>query len=101
MSGGSYDYAYQKVDDFAYRLEERNSPLYQSFAKHLHLVAKAMHDIEWVESEDYAVGDDTESIKAVLTPTDVIAGLASSEKQLTEWLDIVRELQTHNGNKDV
>ena len=50
MSGGSYDYAYLKVVDMAESLSSKNnSPLRRAFGKHLKLVAKAMHDIEWVE----------------------------------------------------
>lgn len=35
------------------------------FAKLLRAVAKAAHDIEWVDSGDYGPGDEVESIRAV------------------------------------
>lgn len=67
MSGGSYDYAYRYVDDFADKLERvAATKLHLDFVKHVRKVAKAMHDIEWVESCDYGEGDDIEAIKAVL-----------------------------------
>jgi hypothetical protein len=69
MSGGSWDYAYKTVESFANRLlaESREidrelDPLRGEFAKHLLDVAKAMHDIEWVDSADKAAGDEREAI---------------------------------------
>ena len=55
MSGGSYDYAYRDMDGFIRDLDRRaNTPLRKAFVKHLAKVAKAMHDIEWVDSGDYS-----------------------------------------------
>lgn len=66
MSGGSYDYLCHKVEEMADSLEKVNSdPRRTSFQKLLILVAKAMHDIEWVDSCDYGPGDDHASIDAV------------------------------------
>lgn len=66
MSGGSYNYAYLRVEDFEDELtESKESPQRMIFAKLLVLVAKAMHDIEWVDSCDYASGDENEAIDAV------------------------------------
>lgn len=62
MSGGSYDYAYQKVEDMASSLSEQRSPLRRAFGAHLKLVAKAMHDIEWADSCDYKKGDERPAI---------------------------------------
>jgi hypothetical protein len=74
MSGGSYNYTCYKVDDFASSLEHgsRGNPLRIAFAAHLRLVAKAMHDIEWVDSGDYGTGDDEAALRAVLHPADEI-----------------------------
>jgi hypothetical protein len=66
MSGGRYDYAYQKVEDMAEQLAESKSPLRRAFAKHLMLVSKAMHDVEWVDSGDYGEGDDAKAIELAL-----------------------------------
>lgn len=68
MSGGSYDYIYRNIEDVADRLSDKNhSPLRRAFAKHLKLVAEAMHDIEWVDSGDYGTGDDVKAIEAVFS----------------------------------
>lgn len=74
MSGGSHNYAYSHAQDFAesleadaQKLEDPNTdPLRIAFAAHLRLVAKAMHDIEWVDSFDKAKGDEHAAIRAVL-----------------------------------
>lgn len=74
MSGGSYDYAYFKIDHLADSIESRanGNPLRVAFAKHLRLVAKAAHDIEWVDSGDYGGGDEEAAIRAVLHPAEEI-----------------------------
>lgn len=69
MSGGSMNYFYQKFDYDA-RFTE-NTPLRKAFAEHLTLVAKALHDIEWVDSADYSGGDENEAIRACLGTNEV------------------------------
>jgi len=64
MSGGSMNYLFSKLEyeaDF-----ETDTPERIAFAEHLKLVAKALHDIEWVDSCDYGVGDENEAIRACL-----------------------------------
>lgn len=71
MSGGSYDYLYSKIEDAACEVNSRGrtrGPLRAAFAKHLVLVAEAMHQIEWVDSCDSAPGDEDEAIRACLAP---------------------------------
>jgi hypothetical protein len=66
MSGGSMNYLYSKLEndaDFRQTTPER-----KAFALHLQKVAKALHDIEWVDSCDYGPGDDSEAIRACLAP---------------------------------
>lgn len=66
MSGGSYNYAFLEVDEFEGQLTKlKEYPQREVFGELLVLVAKAMHDIEWVDSGDYAPGDDIEAIDAV------------------------------------
>jgi hypothetical protein len=45
---------------------EQNTPERKAFAEHLKLVAKALHDIEWVDSCDYGPGDENAAILACL-----------------------------------
>jgi len=66
MSGGSYNYAYRHVEDMALALSRKKSPLHNAFGRHLLLVAKAMHDIEWVDSGDYGEGREFKAIEIAL-----------------------------------
>lgn len=101
MSGGSYDYAYCKIDDFTGSLQ-RTTPLRKAFASHLAKVSKAMHDIEWVDSGDCAEGDEAAAIRAVLGKDgdameleEVVKDARIVLSQLTEilnrvWIDEVK-----------
>lgn len=77
MSGGSYNYAYRHIDEIADKLVNSKSALRRAFGRHLQLVAKACHDIEWVDSCDYGEGDDVLAINAALGHTG--PGLVLSE----------------------
>lgn len=66
MSGGSYNYAYRHAEDTALALSRKKGPLYNAFGRHLLLVAKAMHDIEWVDRCDYGEDREFEAIENVL-----------------------------------
>lgn len=66
MSGGSWDYFHQSVSDVAIRLRGETCPLRRALGVKLEQVAKALHDIEWVDSMDYGKGDDYEAIKIAL-----------------------------------
>lgn len=73
MSGGSLDYAYMRVDEIADEVKkDAKTSLQRAFAVHLKLVAKALHDLEWVWSNDYGPGDEIEAIKAVVSNKEVI-----------------------------
>lgn len=67
MSGGSYNYIYVKIKDFADELRINDCPRRMAFKNLLNKVAKAAHDIEWVDSCDYGEGDDHKSIDACFT----------------------------------
>lgn len=64
MSGGSMNYLYSKLEYEANFLS--NTPERRAFTSHLQKVAKALHDIEWVDSSDYGPGDENEAIRACL-----------------------------------
>jgi hypothetical protein len=76
MSGGSYDYAYNRVLDFSHDLDRNtdDSPdlpaevadIRRQFAAHVRLVAEAMRAVEWVDSSDWSAGDEVEPIRRVL-----------------------------------
>jgi len=67
MSGGEYNYAYRRVEEFANQMLVRHSEIRHlriGFHKHLQLVAEAMRAIEWVDSGDGA--DEEAAIRACL-----------------------------------
>ena len=67
MSGGSLNSAYYKIEYIAEDLLcIANTNRQRSMVKHLLLIAKALHDIEWVHSGDYGPGDENPAIDAVL-----------------------------------
>lgn len=84
MSGGSYYYAFQNINDFVDALEgERqiddcrpwpddidaeNRALRKAFAAHLRKVSDAMKAIEWVDSSDCSPPHEMVAIRAVLDP---------------------------------
>ena len=61
------DYLYSRLDEANFEL---NTPLRLAFKAHLKKVVQALHDIEWVDSGDYGVGDEVEAIEACLTGDD-------------------------------
>jgi hypothetical protein len=70
MSGGRLDYLYHKVEEAAeqivsYGLDQKK-PLWQAFGKHVKLVAAALHDCEWVMSNDYGRDDADKAIEDAL-----------------------------------
>ena len=78
MSGGSLEYLYSKVGDVADSIG--GSPLRVAFAAHLKLVAKALHDLEWVMSCDYGPGDEDAAIRACIAPNaELDAAIALAE----------------------
>lgn len=75
MSGGSMDYVYSRVLEASLRLKQCNTgpsihpdaaTLREWMVQHLDLVAAALHDIEWVDSDDYSPGDEVSALKAVV-----------------------------------
>lgn len=98
MSGGSYDYAYIKVEDMADRDGLKRSPLRRAFATHLKKVAKAMHDIEWVDSGDYGEGDDVKAITECLGDNSQAMALIEAIKEAETIRDVL--IDTINKAKD-
>ena len=89
MSGGSMNYLYSKLEyDATFR---KDTPERKAFAKHLQLVAKALHDIEWVDSSDYGPGDENEAIRACLNNGAVLE--AAIEAALEAAKDLRAELE--------
>ena len=70
MSGGSMNYLYAKIEADA--VFDQNTSERRAFAKHLELICKALHDIEWVDSGDTSPVDENEAIRACLAPDVVL-----------------------------
>jgi len=67
MSGGTYNYASFKLQEFTDALSvATKDPRRVAFRELLILVTEAMHDIEWVDSGDYSEGDEYEAIDKVM-----------------------------------
>ena len=87
MSGGSLDYAYCKVEDIASSILSRaETPLHKAFAKHLQMVASALHDLEWVWSGDCSPGDEEKSIRKIITRTDELKSATEDARKLIKIL---------------
>ena len=83
MSGGSYDYAYSRIGQLADEIKP-TSDLRRAFIKHLHLVAQACHDIEWVDSGDYSEGREDEAIRECL-------GKSANALVLSECIEVAKK----------
>lgn len=88
MSGGSYDYFCFKVENIAEQIG--GTPQRDAFAAHLKKVAKALHDIEWVDSCDYGKGDENAAILDVIGPGAVIdAAVSRAEAARDALADLI------------
>ena len=89
MSGGSWDYVYAKVDDAADILLDQMDPLRKALGARLKLFARALHDIEWVDSCDKSPGDEVPAILAALgdaMPAAVVtAEVEEAEARVARW----------------
>lgn len=88
MSGGSLNYLYRMLEDAEFELD---TPERRAFAKHLEKVAKALHDIEWVDSGDYSPGQESASIRKCLAKGDVVETLIKEGRDLI--LNLNKEVQ--------
>jgi hypothetical protein len=93
MSGGSLDYAYYKVEDIAREISVKaTTPLQKAFAKHLFLVSKALHDLEWVYSSDRSPGSEIESIQKVFGEEWKKAELNVLKEEAKELIEQIKKL---------
>ena len=87
MSGGSWEYFYARLDDVATRLCSSRDPLRRAFGKHLEKCSEALHDIEWVDSGDYGIGDEAKAIKVALGKDSPALVLEESRKHAEAALE--------------
>lgn len=92
MSGGSYNYAFRGVEEMAESLEsQRSTPERLAFAALLRRVARAMHDIEWVDSCDMGDGKEVAAIMACIDQA------ALQETVLARLSEAIREAEAIMG----
>lgn len=92
MSGGSWDYYYQHLEDVAERLQRSNDALRVAFGKHLILCSRAMKDIEWVDSSDCSPGDEHEAIRKALGKGWKQEVLSAARERAKQELERLREV---------
>jgi hypothetical protein len=95
MSGGSWDYITHRIDELADRLQSEKDPLRRLMGQRVSLLAKAIHDIEWVDSGDYSEGDDIEAINAFLwddTSQNISAEIAAVAERAKGDIDKLKRL---------
>ena len=80
------NYLYSKLEYEANFLS--NTSERRAFTSHLKKVAKALHDIEWVDSNDYGPGDENEAIRACLGDALI---LESAIEQAHESAKVLRD----------
>jgi len=66
MSGGSWEYVCYKIEGAADRLIQSDAPARRALGAALKPFSKALHDIEWVDSGDYAPGIEATAIENAL-----------------------------------
>lgn len=66
MGGGSWEYLHEKVEAAANRLEGSADGSRRALGRHLYFVARALHDIEMVDSSDMPRGSEMEAILLAL-----------------------------------
>ena len=96
MSGGHYDYAYSKLQDFIERMKTSGCchaappAVRQAFKEHLLKVSEAMKAIEWNDSGD-GNSDEEELIMKCISNTDVLQSAIDDAKSSFEQFKKILE----------
>lgn len=102
MSGGSWDYLYCKLEDAADKLRCDKRPLRRALGVQMRLIARAMHDIEWVDSCDKSPGDEDAAIRSALgqgaSALVLVEALANAKAAQAELQDAIADVEA-NGQK--
>lgn len=91
MSGGSWEYVYYKFEDVGARLQGSHDPHRQALGDLILRISVAMHDIEWVDSNDYGKGDEIDAIKKALGED--VADALALEKLVRKYREIGQEIE--------
>lgn len=82
MSGGSWDYAYQRVQDVADRFRGSREATRRAFGEHLAKCAEVMRVVEWVDSGDSTSPADTDAIREVIGAGPIVAEIEAEARRL-------------------
>jgi len=103
VSGGAYDYAYQRINDLAYAIRvnagRSNTALRKAFAAHLEQCAAAAKAIEWNDSGN---GDDEEAvlIRACLhSCAEIEQAIMDAKESAAQLNDAIEMAQKHGSIK--
>ena len=95
MSGGSFNYAYRKVEEMAESLHDKQSrPDLKAFANHLDLVAKTMKAIEWWFSGDSNAEEAVKLMAQVIHPANPTIEAVKALKEAIDNIDSTSEALT-------
>lgn len=87
VSGGSYDYAYSKIEELADNLRLRDNPRRAVLKKILKLAADAAHRVEWVDSGDSSPGDEDVAIDDLIK---ALNGDPETQRKAAAYDEILR-----------
>lgn len=91
MSGGSWNYAYNDLERLAEKLCNERKLKRRVLGKLVWRLAQAMHDIEWVDSDDMSPGDEIKAIEEVLLFDPARVGVEILHENLDCIIDDARE----------
>ena len=89
VSGDSMNHIYSRlINDANFN---QHTPERKAFAAHLVKVAKALHDIEWVDSGDSSPGSENQAIRDCLHQSAVLDAAVETARQAQKELQIELE----------
>lgn len=93
MSGGSYNYAFAKIECFVEEFRRiLTTPERKAFATHLVKVAAAMRAVEWNDSGDGA--DEESAIMECITKSDVLReAINDARKIITNLQSLIADTE--------
>ena len=94
MSGGSWDYLCDKMDEAADRLRESGNPHRRAFGALMARCATAMHEIEWYDSCDTSGEAVQPAIEAALGANAGALVLDEARQRVEAMIEAARELLT-------
>jgi len=92
MSGGSWNYVYEDVDGIANTLIYNYHDIHRkALGILMKKIAKALHDIEWTDSNDNAKGSEIPAILACISQTDIETAAIERVDQMIKELNAMRK----------